>query len=113
MTDLIQIWFECKNPNCSAIYKRMNKSRRTGDRPACFISLVKGRIDFSSIERSLIPYGNIDDDELPERITIWHESNRNALINSIIHPIKGVRMCAVCNNILSKNKLMESYFNVQ
>ena len=113
MTDKIMIWFECANPQCNAIHKHLNKSRRIGDRPICFMSYVLGRVEFSSIERYLVVYDNPDDDLLPEKITLWHESGKNALMNSYIHPIKNIRYCSICSKILNTNNLMESYFNVQ
>lgn len=109
LTDKILIWFQCANPECHIVHRMKDRKRQHGDTPICFLSYVSGRRDFNGYESILYPHDNFDDDILPEKIMLWHESERMSLQNSFINPVKGIRYCGVCFKIINENHSLSDY----
>lgn len=96
MTDRILVWFQCANESCELITKLGHK--------ATFLSYVTGRKqkEFETGELSFEP----DNESFP-RIMLYSESVE---VNSYLNPIKGIRYCKRCYELVVKNESLEKYW---
>lgn len=100
MTDRMLVWFQCKNPKCPEMHRAKNKKWKNS-LPVTFMSYVTGRLTREDFRVVLEP----DRDDLPD-IIIWHESEKS---NSYMYPIKGLRYCRFCYNVVVNNTTIDSY----
>lgn len=95
MTDRILVWFQCANESCELITKLGHK--------ATFLSYVLGRKENTEYEIAFVP----EDDSIP-RIVMWNDIESK--VNSYLNPIKGIRYCKRCYELVVKNESLERYW---